>query len=305
MRKVKYFAAMAAAAIMMVGTTMTSFAREYQYKTGSTEIIEDEYGKWASGRNYECPGWLWINGYCYYNTDYQGNKLTSCVTPDGYTVDEEGRWTVDGVPQSNGYGSFVMGTDELYSNKSDDEIWAAMKAELEQLFATHVIGSSSSVAMASGDGYVCGRWSKEGFGSYDITRNPTNDLSLYIDAQFVNTWNDCPETYVALKNEMLEKAIKLVCGDHVGQELFNDIKAAADPGEGGPREEPVFDENGKLIFINDYQIQTKIVQNYTDGVNFKYFDLNKWNGRKTDYGKEFRIVPVGEIDDNWHIYIKK
>ncbi len=42
--------------------------------------------------------WQWIDGYCYC-FDANGKLYTNCTTPDGYTVDAEGRWTVDGVLQ--------------------------------------------------------------------------------------------------------------------------------------------------------------------------------------------------------------
>lgn len=304
MKKIKYFAAMAAAAIMMVGTTMTSFAREYQYNTGSTEIIEDEMGKWASGRKKEVPGWVWVNGYCYYYLDKNSNKATNCVTPDGYTVDEEGRWTVDGVPQYNGYGSIVIGTDELYANKNDDERWLIMKDKLEKLFANYNSGSDYMVAMMSvGDTVFCG-WSRDGGCTHSVIHNSEMNYS-YIDASIGNFWNDDLDSVGSYRTEIIEQIIKIICGDHVGQELFNDIKAAADPCEGGPREDIIYDENGNLIFTDDYHILTKTVEKSSDGVNFDYFDLNKWNGRKTDYGKTIRITSVNSFTNAWNIIIEK
>ena len=59
MRNFKYLAAMAAAVVMAMSTTTTSFAStkiiesNYQYNTGSTEIFEDELGKWVSAK-YSC-----------------------------------------------------------------------------------------------------------------------------------------------------------------------------------------------------------------------------------------------------------
>lgn len=43
-------------------------------------------------------GWRWINGKCYYLQE-DGSCLMGGVTPDGYTVDETGAWTVNGVVQ--------------------------------------------------------------------------------------------------------------------------------------------------------------------------------------------------------------
>lgn len=46
---------------------------------------EDEYG------NYPTSQWKYIDGYWYYFNNY-GFMLEDTVTPDGYTVDKEGRW---------------------------------------------------------------------------------------------------------------------------------------------------------------------------------------------------------------------
>ena len=50
-------------------------------------------------------GWRWIDGNqdgvseCYY-FDAEGWLLTSTTTPDGYTVNADGAWTVNGIAQS-------------------------------------------------------------------------------------------------------------------------------------------------------------------------------------------------------------
>ena len=52
-------------------------------------------------------GWNWIGGRCYYfmekdveNGAKKGMLLRNTVTPDGYTVDHTGAWTVDGQVQT-------------------------------------------------------------------------------------------------------------------------------------------------------------------------------------------------------------
>ncbi len=42
--------------------------------------------------------WLWIDGHCY-RFDANGVMYADCTTPDGYTVNGDGRWTVNGVVQ--------------------------------------------------------------------------------------------------------------------------------------------------------------------------------------------------------------
>ena len=293
------------AGLMAALTIFPSFALEYQYDTGSTEIFTNYLGsRWASGRKKELPTWGWINGYCYYFKDQNANIQKGGVTPDGYTVDEEGRWIVDGVLQRNGYGTYVMGTDELYAGKNDDERWEVMKEQLEQLFANYTPGSDYALAMMSTkDSVSCG-WTKDGGSLHDIFHNSQADYS-YIRADIGNIWNDNPGEWGSYKTDKIEKMIKLVCGDHVGQELFNDIKAAADPCEGGPRSWPRLDENGNLIFVDENHVLMDHFETSSDGVNFNYFDLNKWSDRTTDYGKKMKVLPVDPITHAWSIVVEK
>lgn len=48
-------------------------------------------------------GWQWIDGACYYlepeRNAGEGRLYRGATTPDGYTVDQEGRWVVGGVVQ--------------------------------------------------------------------------------------------------------------------------------------------------------------------------------------------------------------
>lgn len=42
-------------------------------------------------------GWFWIDGYCYY-FDNDCKMYSGTVTPDGFNVDSDGRWTENGTP---------------------------------------------------------------------------------------------------------------------------------------------------------------------------------------------------------------
>ena len=69
---------------------------------------------WASN------GWRWIDGNqdgiseCYY-FDAEGWLLTSTTTPDGYTVNADGAWTVNGIAQTR--------QTTTSSDSTDDESW--------------------------------------------------------------------------------------------------------------------------------------------------------------------------------------
>lgn len=280
---------------------MPAFAVEYQYGTGSKEIHHDKiyYNdgttadmRWASGQLRTYPGWAWINGYCYYYTDRcGGNKLTNCTTPDGYTVDAEGRWTVNGVPQHNGYGSMVMGTDALYAGKNDEQRWEAMRDRFEKLFAENIVGDNYGIAMKATSTGVMGGCGKEGINWASVIRNSQPSVSTYVTMSIGgNTWNDNPSQYVAYNNELLEQMFKIFLGDYVGQEFFNEIRAAADPCEGAAKEVPYFDENGNVVFIDGNRVKMVTLPVSSDGINFAKFDLNKWNNKRTDFGKRIRIT---------------
>ena len=58
-----------------------------------------------------CVGWVWIsddNGdeFCYYFYPEAGSPMGAMakngVTPDGFVVDEDGRWCVEGVVMKRG-----------------------------------------------------------------------------------------------------------------------------------------------------------------------------------------------------------
>lgn len=285
----------------MVSAVFPSFASSSRCNLDSAEIHQDGEFRWASGKKEQYPGWNWINGYCYYLTNMGGDKLTNCMTPDGYAVDEEGRWTVDGVPQHNGYGNLVVGTDELYAGKSDDERWQIIHDKLEKLYAEKIPGNEMFYAMSSGEGFVWGTVGALNPGK-SIIHNVQMDRNYDIYSTFTNIWNDSPEVYTDYRSELMETTIRLICGDHIGQELFEDLRKAAEP-TGGPAEVPVYDENGDWIMIGDGRIQMKTIESSNDGINFALFDLNKWNGRKTDYGKTIEIEPSASIEETWSLKI--
>lgn len=305
MKKMKRLATMLVAGLMASVMAFPSLARTYEYKTGSTEIIRggDDF-EYVSGHVRQYPSWVWVNGYCYYYQNRHlpevlgNNYLKNCVTPDGYTVDEEGRWTENGVPQHNSYGSEVIGTDELYAGKNDDERWQIMRELTKNLFINNIEGTEYAVAMKSRPGSVDGYWTQEGYAHYGIIHDSDGK---YARVLINNAWNDCPEEYILNKNETIEKLIKITCGDHVGQELFDDIRKAADPaGSAGKIIE--LDENGNLIWIDADHVKIKTIEHASNGVDFSLFDLNKWNGRQTDYGKTITIVPAEERHQ-WEIII--
>ena len=80
----------------MASQAMTAMAAEWK---------QNEIGYWYQEDNgsYPTNSWKWINGKCYY-FDSNGYMLANTTTPDGYTVDATGAWTVNGAVQTQSTG---------------------------------------------------------------------------------------------------------------------------------------------------------------------------------------------------------
>lgn len=89
----------AAVAVMSVTMSMTAFA-------GMGSWQQDANGWWwqRTDGSYPAGEWKWIDGNgdgtveSYY-FDQNGYLITNATTPDGYTVNADGAWVVDGVVQ--------------------------------------------------------------------------------------------------------------------------------------------------------------------------------------------------------------
>ncbi|MDO5406678.1 MAG: hypothetical protein Q4F28_05040 [Eubacteriales bacterium] len=99
----------AAAGCLAAAMTMTSFAAEWK---------QDQVGWWYQNDDgsYLKDGWSWVDGRCYY-FDGNGYCLLNTTTPDGYTVDASGAWTVDGVVQTQS-GTVTGQSSESQSSDS-------------------------------------------------------------------------------------------------------------------------------------------------------------------------------------------
>ena len=78
----KQYAAAILAAVMTVGNIVPSFAGQWQWQDVNGDGISE----------------------CYYYDD-NGTMLTNTTTPDGYTVDSNGAWVVNGVVQTQTSGT--------------------------------------------------------------------------------------------------------------------------------------------------------------------------------------------------------
>ena len=85
-------------AVFSAGTIFPAMAGSWQKNEAGWWYRNDD-GSWPAGI------WQWVDGNsdgaaeCYY-FDSNGYMLESTVTPDGYMVNENGAWTVDGTVQT-------------------------------------------------------------------------------------------------------------------------------------------------------------------------------------------------------------
>ena len=72
----------------------------HQDSKGAYRFYDNHEGSPTEGQ--ELRAWQWIDGYCYYfeeEGEKKGILLQNGMSKDGYTVNEEGQWTVNGVVQ--------------------------------------------------------------------------------------------------------------------------------------------------------------------------------------------------------------
>ena len=97
-RKFKKTAGCLMAVAMMAMMAMSALAGQWQKNAAGWWWQEDN-------GTYPMNTWCWLDGNrdgiaeCYYFNGY-GYMLAGTVTPDGYTVNENGAWTVNGVVQT-------------------------------------------------------------------------------------------------------------------------------------------------------------------------------------------------------------
>lgn len=91
---------LAASILLAVSMSGTAFAGEWK---------QDSIGWWYQNDDGSYPSntWQWIDGNYdgiaeSYFFDANGYCLMNTITPDGYTVDLNGAWTIDGIVQTQG-----------------------------------------------------------------------------------------------------------------------------------------------------------------------------------------------------------
>ena len=118
MKRSKKIVALAMAALMTAGSGMTVSAGQWQSDTNGWWWQNDD-------GSYPVGSWQWLDGNndgtaeCYY-FDGNGYMLANTITPDGYSVDGNGAWVVNGVIQTQ-TSSVQAQTDETQTGVYTDD----------------------------------------------------------------------------------------------------------------------------------------------------------------------------------------
>lgn len=133
MRKTKKQLATLGLAVMLASSmSMTAFADQWQ---------QDTTGWWYEQDGGYAIGWQWIDGKCYY---FDGNGyMAKSTVIDGYTLNEDGQWIVNGVVQTQQVDPHINPINVETSNVTGDEVTdgksvaqITMNQELLGLFRT-------------------------------------------------------------------------------------------------------------------------------------------------------------------------
>lgn len=105
--------------VMILAMGGTAFAAEWK-KDGNGWWWQEDNGSYPAGT------WQWVDGNgdgvseCYYFND-KGYCLQNTSTPDGYTVDSNGAWVIDGVIQTKGAAPAAVETAQEAASQYQDD----------------------------------------------------------------------------------------------------------------------------------------------------------------------------------------
>ena len=164
----KYMSLIAITAVMVAGASMNCYAAGWQ---------QNQNGWWWQYDDASWPAatWQWLDGNgdgtaeCYY-FDGNGYMLAGTTTPDGYQVDSEGRWILDGVIQTKSVTGQNMGSGTTGS------------------------GGSGGAGSSTGNGNNPHKDNRTVTGRYDITSS-----GAALDDAYYTAIND-PDKYCKLMN---------------------------------------------------------------------------------------------------------
>ena len=124
----------------------------HQDSKGAYRFYDNREGSPTEGQ--ELRSWQWIDGYCYYfeeEGEKKGILLQNGISKDGYTVNAEGQWTVNGVAQFvEGKGFITKKSDVKGVSRTIENT----EARPERTSSTRSLSGRSSGAGSNGSANI-------------------------------------------------------------------------------------------------------------------------------------------------------
>lgn len=174
---------------MIVGSSMTVLAAGWQQNATGWWWQNDD-GSWPAN------SWQWLDGNrdgvaeCYY-FDGNGYMLANTTTPDGYMVNADGAWTVNGVVQTQGAavnnGSTATGSvnhsagyDPAHPLAGKIDEWNLRIANTGRIGAS---GSSSNICNENVQALLTGQMDKYYIPPVGNSVNPITGTQMYVSQE--------------------------------------------------------------------------------------------------------------------------
>ena len=276
----------AAAAVMTMAMGMTAFAGTWVRDTTGW-WYDNEDGTWANN------GWCWIDSdgsgreECYY-FDATGYRMANTTTPDGYTVNADGKWVDNGTVVERAAGT-AAGAAEVANAQKADYTTAELEGILDtvcrkllkvmddtgndrgygednglmysaySLFTTNNILEFGYIDQPNAVGFpdpdqILAEYSLDAwdYGAKNLAERKANGT-------YPGTNEECDETIALYKKqpEMTHQSLRAVLGDKAGEAYFQRLKPVAEAAksvEGNTEILNAPEETG----ITDYGLRYKV-----------------------------------------------
>lgn len=144
----------------------TSIAMAFTSFAGSWKLDVNGYWYQNNDGSYPVSRWQWIDdnsdgiAECFY-FDENGYVLMNATSPDGYTINPEGEWVVDGVVQTQIVSASTTETESATTSGSTATQTAAAQPQAPQTVQSNTNSTSTVWLSATGSKYHrrnnCGR----------------------------------------------------------------------------------------------------------------------------------------------------
>ncbi len=173
--------------LVMIVAAATSLALCFPSLAG--EWKQDDKGWWYDNgtSGWEHSGWKWIDGKCYYFTP-EGYCLQNTTTPDGFTVNADGAWTIAGLVQGQ------------------SQVVEAGTGKAVQAGSLKILTPAGFWQVSKEDG-TCLYGNSEGTRAMAVVSRSAEELAVFDQAEFAG-----------MKDPVLDYAMTAILGQYTSRE---------------------------------------------------------------------------------------